>query len=132
MPAKKTLKKKSPVKLKKKATKPAKKASPSAVSVQPAKSGFQQSYINLRKRLDAIEIGALHYLLSGETDGDKNQRAQQLMEMLADASAQITALHRTARPSGEVSTVRSLSLASATEGDTENPCPEGWYFCEGA
>jgi hypothetical protein len=129
MPAKKAAKTKTPA-TSRKAKKSAKK-SPANLSAQPSGSGFQQSYFNLRERLDAIEMGALYYLMSGETDQDKIRRAQQLMELLAEASSQITALISKPRTSVARSTARAMSLSSETTGDTENPCPDGWNLCEG-
>jgi hypothetical protein len=128
MPAKKTPKK---ISAKKRSTKATKKVPPTSLSLQPAGSGFHPSYVELRTRLDAIEMGALHYLLSGQTDEERNQRAQQLIGMLSDASEQITVLHRTSRASGGASAARAMSLLTASEGDTENPCPDGWYNCQG-
>jgi hypothetical protein len=102
MPSKKT----------KKPTRSTKKQAPTAsraaLSAEPAGPGSYQAYVDLRTRLDAIEIGALYYFTSAKTDEDRNLRAEELLALLSMPVKEVQLLN-----------------------DASGGCPPGQFNCNG-
>lgn len=85
---------------------------------------FPAAYIRLRTLLDGVEMGALRYTMTGDSADERSKRAKRLAEKLEPLAKRI-------RKWLEESQSASRALGSVAASDTGEPCPDGFYLCDG-
>ena len=102
----------------------AKKKSSSSKKKKKAAGGSGQlpGYVSLRTVLDAVEVGALRFFLSGETDVERSERGKKLEKELRAVLRQI---EKRSAPAAKVALSRSDDAAP------DSGCPDGYFLCDG-